>query len=1286
MPTNPPARQGEIESAFAAARDRRNATAPEPVAPSENFLRAQEDYERDTSFINFKDAALSIPRGAEALVTSAFNLSNSIGPAAPLARMLNGGEDFQVEANPIFGDPDTPGGALFSGLAQFIIPYGAIGKGVSLAAKGAQGAKHLRWINPAAATSFRGRVAAEAAKGAVVDFVFFDDEENVANLFKDTPLQNDVSDFLAIDDNDGAIERRLKSTLVGAGLGVFADGFISGLSHTKGLIRGGRRRLKVDQVREVIEKNLADIASKESKALEGIEEFAAEGRKTYGDLMGLEYDKIEGFVKGGDNAEAIQSLVTQAREGLDEGRELQELFPNFTGDPKAMTSQERFALVLDASQANLRRWGNKDAAVFYRALEDMHRGAMDADLAAGKITLEEMQEASRDAMTKVLRLNHEEAGLWIQRQIKEGLEAQEQIRELGIKGLFIRDLANHKVDQLKRLTEALPSVESMTLEELDRYATEMESTVAMMQVNRGIGAEQSRALGGRRSTVQGGQADVELRLNDELNLGNTIEDRMARRGGDDKSLRKRLRAMQAAIDARGIEALDEIAKATGKEGWGAPFKGFLDEVFFNFVLSGPRTHAVNFISNLGYMAYRPFNQITGGVLTGNRDAVEVGLLEYRALLEGWREVLTYTKLSDGTRSWVSEQGKAARKAVKNRQGTLIGDAGKVEVQNAAKSGNWIIENIIRLPSKALQGSDELAKQIAARARTKALISHRAHRLGRAKGLTNEEIAYKIQSEMDRAFKEGKALTEADLRSEAASEIDEALGIPLDQMSPREAAIRQKHIDQRLTEKLADEGDLLESTQSGIDRAQDITFTRSLEDQPGVASAIGRGAQRFRESIPGASWILPFVQTPTNIVTATLENSPVDAAKGAIEFILKHSKALPDNYGYKSKFLRQLTSGDPLEKADAIGRLAFATAATAGVYSLAQNWADPEATFGLVGAGPRDYKERQNWEQSGVQFNSMFYTNDDGTRTYIPFSRVEPFGTFFGIVADMATYGHFVDPSEREDATQGFGLLSSLMTSVAVNLTSKTYLKGLSDALEVGMSGEPRKTEKWANRLAASFVVPNVLTQGQRAFDADLKQERDFMDILISRSGWGADSLERKRNALGETRKRFPAAGQDSLGRWVAMWNPFTISETSKDPVDREMARLSTSFSPPSPRRQIRGVRVDLLSEDFKTESGQTAYDRWQEIVRTIGGNRNLKARLRRLVTSKRYERMSEASADGIASEKAAEIRRYITEHRERALRQLRKEIPAINDFVKEARGDQQNAPRNTFPDFLETQR
>lgn len=110
------------------------------------------------------------------------------------------------------------------------------------------------------------------AQGALADFlVFSEDEQRLSNMLQEIPGldENLLLEFLAQDDEDTALQSRLKAVLEGAGLGLAVEGLVN-------VLKGIGRRSKIlqkaqgeSEARELLEKNEAYIEEVAEETLIG---------------------------------------------------------------------------------------------------------------------------------------------------------------------------------------------------------------------------------------------------------------------------------------------------------------------------------------------------------------------------------------------------------------------------------------------------------------------------------------------------------------------------------------------------------------------------------------------------------------------------------------------------------------------------------------------------------------------------------------------------------------------------------------------------------------------------------------------------------------------------------------------------------------------------------------------------------------------------------------------------------------------------------------------------------
>lgn len=237
-------------------------------------------------------------------------------------------------------------------------------------------------------------------------------------------------------------------------------------------------------------------------------------------------------------------------------------------------------------------------------------------------------------------------------------------------------------------------------------------------------------------------------------------------------------------------------------------------------------------------------------------------------------------------------------------------------------------------------------------------------------------------------------------------------------------------------------------------------SRTFQDPNKMASALMNLRSQNR------LWhvVMPFIQTPANIMSATVERSPAG--------FVPAWKALRT---YRDAVMRRAPEAEIAElKGVAMDKLARPLLGT----MLIGSFGALAKAGGMTGSGPTDAKDKNALRDSGWQPYSFVIPTPDGRKVYVPFNRFEPVSGLLGFAADMA---------EARDAKTGNDLLAKGVGSVVQNLTSKSYLQGLADAAEL-VKDPMGAGSKYVTDLAAS-VVPNIVAKGAQTIDPTVRDTR-----------------------------------------------------------------------------------------------------------------------------------------------------------------------------------------------------
>ena len=432
-------------------------------------------------------------------------------------------------------------------------------------------------------------------------------------------------------------------------------------------------------------------------------------------------------------------------------------------------------------------------------------------------------------------------------------------------------------------------------------------------------------------------------------------------------------------------------------------------------------------------------------------------------------------------------------------------------------------------------------------------------------------------------------------------------------------------------------------------ARENTFTQALE------GGMSQHVQSMVAANPMLRQIIPFIRTPVNIYRAVAQRLPL---LGAFQFQMRQA----------------LRSPDPAIRAQAYGKQAMGTALWGYAGYLAMSGR-------LTGGGSKNPEVKKAQLRTGWQPYSIKYGDK-----YYSYARLDPFGMILGIMADYYEISADVDDKTRNELAMAgqLYLLNNMETgstfaekagrgvmATVKNLSSKTYLKGLSDILEAADSTEEWKWKKvWEGKLKS--VVPNVLRNMNN--DPYYRETRHWFDNIKSGIPYWSESLEPKYNFLGKPDER----RQSTFDR---MFNPMTVSEEQRDPLLEEIANLDSSFA--AAQEKIGSVEL----ANFKL-GDKTAYARLNELI----AEEDLEGQLREFIKSPKYQNASESFGTNDVNyqgSKAFLLQKIISKARKRALRNLRKESFTsengldLGEALDNDLRNKKNVKKNNLEDLLQ---
>ena len=324
----------------------------------------------------------------------------------------------------------------------------------------------------------------------------------------------------------------------------------------------------------------------------------------------------------------------------------------------------------------------------------------------------------------------------------------------------------------------------------------------------------------------------------------------------------------------------------------------------------------------------------------------------------------------------------------------------------------------------------------------------------------------------------------------------------------------------------------------FDYARYLTFQTPLEPDS-FAAGISRGVQRR----PEFKLLIPFVRTPVNILKFAAERSPA---------------------GLIMKSWRREFAASGSRRDVAIARMLVGTGVGAAMYEMA-------AAGQITGGGPADGNERKmllatGWQPYSLKANGRYYS----------YARLDPFATTIGTAADL----YDLSDSMGEDEKKGSAM--KLLAAIVNNLSSKTWLSGLSSALEA--ANDPgRYLSNFVSRTVGSIAVPALPAQIARTTDPVMREARAPLDRIRSRVPGLSDDLFPRRDVLGRVVKSEGGVGPDMI-------SPIWASTDKNDPTLKSLIAAGVKISPPNRKYTMGGKHLEWTPAQ---------YDRLQELTGSL---------------------------------------------------------------------------------------
>ena len=353
----------------------------------------------------------------------------------------------------------------------------------------------------------------------------------------------------------------------------------------------------------------------------------------------------------------------------------------------------------------------------------------------------------------------------------------------------------------------------------------------------------------------------------------------------------------------------------------------------------------------------------------------------------------------------------------------------------------------------------------------------------------------------------------------------------------------------------------------IDVAHFQTFTNPLGEK-------GRKLASGLRAFPGVRYIAPFMRTPTNILVDTWKGTPLALI---------------------SRDVRADIAAGGTRAAQAWGRIG-----TGSILMLAASDLALEGT--ITGKGPSDRRLKANLLRTGWKPYAVKIAG-----VYFPYNRLEPVGNFLAMGADMAEAINNLDDPDADF------LVSTMVMGLVENLKSKTYMRGIVEAISAFDPANPMKTpEKWAARFLPSLIpFSSFFRQLAKTIDPTLKITDTAAGDPNLIKGLDAKTAVYLQDVLNEMRSRIPGLSADlplrrdlwgkeitrasGYGMAFDLLSPIYASMDNPDHIEKILIENEIPISHVG--REIQGVKLTGQEySDFAKLAGELLRTQMEELV------------------------------------------------------------------------------------------
>ena len=361
----------------------------------------------------------------------------------------------------------------------------------------------------------------------------------------------------------------------------------------------------------------------------------------------------------------------------------------------------------------------------------------------------------------------------------------------------------------------------------------------------------------------------------------------------------------------------------------------------------------------------------------------------------------------------------------------------------------------------------------------------------------------------------------------------------------------------------------------LQKSREMTFTQDLDQG-------WQHLQKTVATIPLARQVAPFVRTPMNLISDSLQRSPIAPLSG--------------------RWWDDFTSGNPERKAQALARWSIGASILSYVMLAPEDF--PFSIASLRGASPDKWQQAKNEQELAGAIQGSVTV--DGKEYQI--SRLDPIFTPF---EGIATIAELHKSGRSEEADELFSLYALSLGKMLMNDTYGTGVRQLVNALN-----EPTGNafQKLIVSRAAQLSRPWATLQKSinSSEDEFMREVRNLKDAYAVNTIGKSTNAPPRYNALFERIPSTPYAVSGIFGdsewgtRIEELFSPIMVGEKKNDLIAEEVHYENIDVMKPMP--YLMNGKIDLHSDainlkangerfyegaDFKR---YTAYDRWNDLA------------------------------------------------------------------------------------------